>query len=150
MLLGAKLATPPVGIHPCLLRGVDTDHTPPLPGDTVCSAGNGFLLVWGATFGGIPLLFGLSMGVAWFVALQLAIFGGAIVAVALFYEQLRDLYRHPGMFMATFGLVFFVIGAALAVTLSSDMDKTGLLVGLIFAGVGGLLLLGGVWALVKK
>lgn len=112
-------------------------------------AGNGFLLVWGATFGGIPLLFGLSSGMAWFVALQLAVLIGSIIAVAVFYEQLRDLYRHPGMFLATFGLVFFVVGAALTVTIGGEAG-TGLLVGLIFAGVGGLLTLGGVWALLKK
>lgn len=114
--------------------------------------GNGFLLVWGAMFGGLPLLFGLTAGPAWFVTLQMATFLGTIFVVALCYEWLRDLYSHPAMFMATFGLFFLLVGTALTVSLlgqnGTDGLFDGLFVGLIFAGVGGLITLAGViWLL---
>jgi len=105
---------------------------------------NGFLLLWGSMFGGLPLVFGLTAGVAWFVFLQLAVFLGTILGVALFYEWLRALYSQPGMWIASFGFVFFLIGAALTVSLLNAGDSEGLLVGLIFGGVGGLLTLLGV------
>ena len=113
-------------------------------------AGNGFFLLWGSMFGGLPLVFGLVSGSAWLVVIQLAVFLGTIVAVSLGYEWLRDLYSHPGMFVASFGLVFFVIGAALTVTLLGEGDSGGLPVGLIFAGIGGTLTLIGIWLLLRS
>lgn len=111
-------------------------------------AGNGFLLVWGAMFGGLPLLFGLTAGPSWFAFLQLATFLGTIIVVALCYEWLRDLYSHPAMFMATFGLFFLLVGMALTVSLLGQSSIDGLFVGLIFAGIGGLITLAGViWLL---
>jgi hypothetical protein len=113
-------------------------------------AGNGFLLVWGAMFGGLPLLFGLTAGPSWLVLLQLATFLGTIIVVALCYEWLRDLYSHPAMFLATFGLVFLLIGAALTASLLGQSNSDGLLVGLIFAGIGGLITLAGVLWLLRS
>jgi hypothetical protein len=111
-------------------------------------AGNGFLLLWGAVFGGLPLLFGLAAGPSWFVFLQLATFLGTIIVVAVGYEWLRDLYSQPAMFVATFGLFFLLIGTALTASLLSQGDTDGLLIGLIFAGIGGIITLaGGLWLL---
>jgi hypothetical protein len=109
---------------------------------------NGFLILWGTMFGGLPLVFGL-MGPPWFFPLQLAVLFGTIVAVAFFYEWLRDLYSHPGMFLASFGFVFFLIGAALSTTVLLGGETDGILVGLIFAGIGGLLTLLGIWTLLR-
>jgi hypothetical protein len=110
---------------------------------------NGFLLMWGSMFGGLPLVFGLSMGTAWFFLLELAIFLGAIVVVAVAYEWLRELYSQPGMFVASFGFVFFLIGAALTSMSLSGGDAEAIPVGLIFGGVGGLITLGGVLMLLR-
>ena len=113
-------------------------------------AGNGFLVIWGAMFGGLPLLFGLTAAPSWFVLLQLATLLGTIIVVALCYEWLRDLYSHPAMFMATFGLFFLLVGAALTVFVLGQGDADGLLVGLIFAGIGGLITLSGVLWLLRS
>jgi hypothetical protein len=111
-------------------------------------AGNGFLLVWGAMFGGLPLVFGLTAGPSWFALLQLITFLGTTVVVTLCYEWLRDLYSHPAMFIATFGLFFLLIGAALTVFVLGRGDSDGLLVGLIFTLIGGLTTLAGtLWLL---
>lgn len=107
-----------------------------------------FLLLWGSIFGGVPLAFGLAMGHAWFVLLQIAVFLGAIVVMAIGYEWLRNLYSHPGMFLASFGLVFFVVGLAVAGSLASG-DASGLLVGFIFGGVGGAILIAGIVMLLR-
>jgi hypothetical protein len=111
---------------------------------------NVFFVIWGAMFGGIPLVFGLGLGTPWLFLLQLGIFLGTIVAVALGYEWLRDVYSHPGMFVATFGLVFFAVGAALAVSLLADDASEGILFGLAFCGVGGFVLLLGVWLMLRN
>ncbi|MGD2207625.1 MAG: hypothetical protein PVH17_12700 [Anaerolineae bacterium] len=110
----------------------------------------GFLLLWGVVFGGLPLMFGLTVKPGWFVLLQLAVFLGTIVLVAVRYEWLRALYSQPAMFVASFGFAFFVVGLAVATSLFSGGDPTGLLVGLIFAGVGGILTLVGVWMLLRE
>ncbi len=110
---------------------------------------NGFLLVWGGMFGGLPLVFGLSLGSHWFFLLELAIFLGAIVLVAVGYEWLRGLYSQPGMFVASFGLVFFLIGAALATTLLGSGDSQATPIGLIFGGVGAFITLAGVLMLLR-
>ncbi len=103
---------------------------------------NVFLLIWGLLFGGMPLVFGLGQGrLLW---LQIAIFGGTIVAVAFGYEWLRELYRQPGMFIASFGLAFFLIGVSIVITALQEGDATAPLFGLVFGGIGGLILLAGV------
>jgi hypothetical protein len=113
-------------------------------------AHNGFLLVWGGMFGGLPLVFGLTMGSGGFFLLEVGVFVGAIVLVAVAYEWLRELYSQPGMFVASFGFVFFLIGVALTTTFLSAGSTDGLPVGLIFAGVGGIITLTGVWMLVRS
>jgi hypothetical protein len=109
----------------------------------------GFFVLWGSMFGGLPLLFGLLMGPPWFLLLELAIFVGAIVLVAVAYEWLRELYSQPGMFVASFGFVFLLIGAALTTTLLSEGATEGVLPGLIFVFVGGLITASGVWLLLR-
>jgi hypothetical protein len=108
-----------------------------------------FLFVWGTIFGGVPLVFGLAMGQAWFILLELVVFLGAIVVIAIGYDWLRNLYSHPGMFIASFGLVFFVIGVAVAVSLLASGDASGILFGLIFGGVGGGILIAGILMLLR-
>jgi hypothetical protein len=108
---------------------------------------NGLLLVWGAMFGGIPLLFGVAIEPSWFFLLQLGLFFGTIAVVAVCYEWLRDLYAQPGMFVATFGFVFFVVGAAVSTIWLGGGETTSLLLGLLFGGLGGLLTLLGIWML---
>jgi hypothetical protein len=110
---------------------------------------NGFFLIWGSMFGGLPLVFGLAMGSGRFFLLEVAIFLGAIVLVAVAYDWLRELYSQPGMFVASFGFVFFLIGAALTTTFLSEGEPGGLPVGLVFCAVGGLVTLAGVWMLLR-
>jgi hypothetical protein len=81
--------------------------------------------------------------------MELALFLGAIVLVALGYDWLRELYSQPGMFVASFGFVFFLVGAALTMTILSGGDAEGWPVGLVFGGVGGLVTLFGVWILLR-
>jgi hypothetical protein len=110
---------------------------------------NGFLLLWGVMFGGIPLLLGLNMELHWFVYLQLGLFLGTILFVTWRYQWLRDLYRQPGMLVASFGFVFLLLGVALMTALSTQDGDVGLLGGLIFAGVGGIITLAGAWMLLR-
>lgn len=111
---------------------------------------HGFFLVWGSMFGGIPLAFGLALGAGWVIALQLCIFVGTIAFVILRYPWLRDLYSQPGMFVATFGLGFFVVGIAVGSLLTDAEAPIGLLLALIF-GVTGAVITGiGVWLLLRS
>lgn len=111
--------------------------------------GNGFLLLWGSMFGGIPLIFGLVMGPGWFFPLQLGVFWGTAALVAWQFEFLLNLYRLPAMWLATFGFVFFVIGAGIAGSLLAQGDTSGLIFGLAFGGPGGILVLVGVWMMLQ-
>lgn len=114
-------------------------------GFTLSSLGaNFFLFVWGAMFGGLPLLFGLTMEIGWFFFLQSAVFLGTVAGVALYYEWLRGLYSQPGMAIASIGFVLLLVGAALTITLLTAGGGEGLLPGLIFGGIGGILTLTGV------
>jgi hypothetical protein len=112
--------------------------------------GNGFLLLWGGMFGGIPLLFGLAMGPGWFLPLQLIVFLGTVILVAWQFEWLRNVYSLPEMWLASFGFVFLAIGAGIAASLLSEGDTSGLLFGLIFGGVGGLLMLIGIVSMLRR
>lgn len=112
--------------------------------------GTGFLLLWGSMFGGIPLIFGWAIGPGWFLPLQIGVFVGTIVLVAWQFEWLRDLYSLPEMWLASIGFVFFAIGAAVAVLPTSEGDPGGLLFGLIFGGIGGLLALSGVVSMLRR
>jgi len=111
---------------------------------------NAFLVVWGVMFGGIPLFIGSALESTWVLALQIVAFLGTIVLVAVFYQWLRDLYRQPGMFVSSFGFVFFVVGAAVTSFILTSGDPEGFWIGLIFAGVGGLLTLAGVLLLLRS
>jgi len=110
---------------------------------------NFFLLLWGVLFGGLPLVFGLTAGGDWVVVLQIILFLGSVVIVAWRCEWLQDLYRHPGMFVATFGLVFATIGLALTASMLSERTSDGLFIGSVFAGIGGMTFLVGVWLLLR-
>ena len=109
----------------------------------------GFWLLWGSMFGGLPLIFGVLMGSVWFFVLELVVFAGAIVLVAVRYEWLRALYSQPGMFVASFGFVFLLIGASLTTTLLSEGSLEALMPGLIFIVVGGLITSSRVWLLLR-
>lgn len=111
--------------------------------------GNGFLLLWGSMFGGIPLIFGLAMGPGWFFPLQIGVFLGTASLVAWQFEWLRDLYSQPAMWLASFGFVFFVIGAGIAVSLLAEGDTSGLIFGLAFGGPGAILTAIGVWMMLQ-
>jgi hypothetical protein len=113
-------------------------------------ASNAFLLLWGGMFGGMPLIFGLAMGPNWFFPLQLGVFLGTAALVAWQFEWLRDLYSQPAMWLASFGFIFFVIGAGLAVSLLAEGDTSGLIFGVVFGGVGGILTLVGVWMMLRS
>jgi len=113
-------------------------------------AGSGLTILWGAMFGGLPLLFGLVIGSIWLLLFQLIIFIGSIIAVALFYDWLRDLYRLPEMWVASFGFVFLMVGIGLTIPILSKGNTDALLVSLIFAGVGGLLTLLGVVPMLRR
>ena len=111
---------------------------------------NFFLLLWGVLFGGLPLVFGLTAGVSWTVILQIVLFLGSAVIVAWRYEWLHDLYRQPGMFVATFGLIFAIVGLALTASMLSERTSDSLFIGFIFAGIGGLMFLVGAWLLLRN
>lgn len=111
---------------------------------------SGFFLLWGLMFGCFPLLFGAGIDSIWFRLAQWGLFLGTIVVVAFCFQWLRDVYSQPGMFVATFGFAFFVLGLTVtAMTLASD-GSNGLPVGLIFCAVGGILTLTGVWMLLRS
>jgi hypothetical protein len=109
----------------------------------------GFLLVWGLMFGGIPLLLGLSEGVGWLVAFQLCAFLGTIALVAVFHPWLRELYSQPGMMVGTFGLVFLVIGVGVGFTFPGEENSVGLILALAFGGTGAVITAVGIWLMLR-
>ena len=109
----------------------------------------GFLLVWGALFGGLPLLWGLTTLPRWFLWVQLAVFLGTIALVALRYEWLRELYGQPGMAEASIGFAGLLVGGGLTASVLSSGSLSGVLAGLIVCGLGGALTLDGVRKLLR-
>lgn len=112
--------------------------------------GNGFMLLWGAMFGGLPLFFGLAMGSGLFFALQLVLFLGTAALVAWQFEWLRDVYSLPAMWLASGGLVFLMIGLGVGAAMLGTGDTTWLFFALLFGGVGGLFLLLGVGLMLRR
>jgi hypothetical protein len=110
---------------------------------------DGFLLLWGVVFGGMPLLFGREVEPHWFILLQLGLFLGTILFVMWRYKWLLELYSQPGMFVASFGFVFLLVGVAVMTVLAAQGDNEALPIALIFGGVGGIVTLAGVWMLLR-
>jgi hypothetical protein len=114
-----------------------------------------FFFLWGALFGGIPLLFGIQesqKGAPYFFLVQSVVFATAILVVAFIPDEFLEILSSPNITSLAVGGLFLMIGIAMLVTdifeLKSLQEK--LLGGGIFVLVGGAVLLRGLWLLLKS
>lgn len=95
-----------------------------------------FLLIWGATFGGLPLLAGVSS--IWLLTLQVAELTAGVLLTFFFWDQIRDLFGKPEIAMITVGGVFFAVGCtAFGLLLGERQVVSALALGGSFGGLGG-------------
>lgn len=105
-----------------------------------------FFLIWGAGFGGIPLLIGgvtfLSQGEPIYFYAQLFVFVLAIVTVALLPDDLLDPNRQPNSEegRAIGGAIMTMLGGTVVLLTMQGGLSLPLLIGGFFALLGALLL----------
>lgn len=110
-----------------------------------------FLLLWGAFFGGIPLIFGLATAEWGLLAGQVAILVVCFGITFWFIEPLKEALGHQYIFMMVFGGIFMAAGA-LAGTLMLNSGQQSVWQALVFGGlffaVGSLVFAAGIvqWA----
>jgi len=114
-----------------------------------------FFLIWGAGFGGLPLVFGIQefqKGAPYFLMVQFAVFASAILVVALVPEDLLATLRSPNIFTIAIGGVFLTLGAAMLFTNIFELKglPEKLLGGGIFILIGGAVFLIGLWRVIKS
>ncbi len=100
------------------------------------------LAVWGALFSGIPLL--MSVTVRWLLPLQLLETAVAFLVAFFFWDRIRDVLGHGYVLLILFGGIFFMVGSAASSMLLKEGNLwKGLLIGLLFGGLGlGMVILG--------
>jgi hypothetical protein len=121
--------------------------------------GNSFFFVlWGAGFGCMPFVFGLTMasdqesGALYVLPAELLVWAGAFLITLLAWGEVVDWLRpflHADVFLVAFGGVFMTVGAAVGSFVIRDDLLFGVLFGGIFIVVGGLLFAAGVWKLLN-
>jgi hypothetical protein len=100
------------------------------------------LAIWGLMFGGIPLL--MAVEVPWLLPLQLLEMVVGFLATFLFWDHIRELLGQGYVLLILFGGVFFMAGSAASGMLLKEGDLwKGLLIGMLFGGLGlGMVILG--------
>ena len=110
-----------------------------------------FLLLWGALFGGIPLIFGLATAEWVMLAGQAAVLLAAFAITFWFIEPLKEALGHQYIFMMVFGGIFMAVGALTGTLMLSSGEQSGwqaLVLGGLFFAVGSLVFAAGIvqWA----
>jgi hypothetical protein len=128
-------------------------------GDKEQRVGNAFFFVlWGAGFGCMPFVFGLTMaadkegGTPVVLLGQVMVWGSVFVVALLAWQEALDWLRpflHVDMFLVAFGGIFMLVGAGAASFIVRDDLLFALLFGGIFMLVGGLILAFGVRNLLR-
>ncbi len=112
-----------------------------------------FLLIWGALFGGIPLFIneGLLKGTPGFFAIQLFVFGAAILVTAFAPNILLEPFQTPAVTTIAVGGIFAFFGIAALASILFDATELleKLVMGGFFALAGGSLFLRGIKSLPK-
>jgi hypothetical protein len=117
-----------------------------------------FFVLWGAGFGCMPFVFGLTMaadkegGTPLVLLGQVMVWGSVFVVALLAWQEALDWLRpflHVDMFLVAFGGIFMLVGAGATSFIIRDDLLFGLLFGGIFMLVGGLILAVGVRNLLR-
>lgn len=97
-----------------------------------------FFIVWGSMFGGIPLFFGISAPTLF--PIQVLILLVSFFATFFFWDQIKDILGKTAIMTMIVGGVFFVVGCAAVGFLVKTGDLImAILFGLVFGGLGGVL-----------
>jgi hypothetical protein len=113
-----------------------------------------FMLVWGAGFGGLPLVMGLAMfaqmEMPYLVLVQIFVFLGAILITALTPDWYFDAFKSKEIGMIGFGGIFLLVGIAVAVVSFREEPLVALIFGGIFGGTGAFVFWSGIQSLFKS
>ncbi|MBI5653043.1 MAG: hypothetical protein HZC40_21735 [Chloroflexi bacterium] len=113
-----------------------------------------FMLIWGAGFGGLPLIMGFvmfaQMEMPYLVLAQIFIFIGAILVTALTPDWYLDVFKSKEVGAIGFGGIFLLVGIAVAVVSFREEPLVALVFGGIFGGVGAFVFWSGIKTLLNK
>ncbi len=109
-----------------------------------------FMVVWGAMFGGVPLALGYDLlvpqGGIVFFGIELAVLIGTILLVVLIPDWFVQSFDGRAIAPVAFGAVFLLTGFGVGAATFTSSPITAIVVGGLFAGFGGSIL---IWGMVR-
>jgi hypothetical protein len=98
------------------------------------------LAIWGAMFGGIPLI--MSVETPWLLPAQFFLLAVAALLAFFYWDRIRELLGNANVLLILFGGVFFMAGSGAAGMLIEQRDfGMAALFGCLFGGLGLVVLL---------
>jgi hypothetical protein len=119
------------------------------------SCNNFFFFVWGALFGGMPILYGIAefqKGTSFVLPIQVAAFALPIIIVAFVSDEFFETLHSPNILSIVVGGTFLMIGCAIIATNIFEIKaiQEKLVAGGIFALSGGAVFLIGLVRILKS
>jgi len=117
-----------------------------------------YLFVWGVFFGCLPFTFGLQLaikesGTPLVLFGEVAIWGSAFLIALLAGDRIVGWLRsffNADVALIAFGGLFMLVGVGVGLLAGQSEPLSGLLVGGLFALVGGVFFIIGLWNLLKE
>ena len=107
-----------------------------------------FFVIWGGLFAGIPLTMGLALfathGMVYLFGIQLGLFIGVILLVALVPDSFLDAFDVAKIAPVAFGGLFLLIGIVAGVAMITTEPCLAIVVFAAFGGIGGLAFVQGI------
>jgi hypothetical protein len=109
-----------------------------------------FMIVWGAMFGIAPLAIGYNLfvqhGAPYMFGIEIGVLIGAFLFVALVPDWFKESFDAQTIAPIAFGGVFLLVGIGAGAAAFSEAPLMAVLMGGLFAAVGGLVF---VWGLIR-
>lgn len=123
-----------------------------LRGKFACN--NLFMLVWGTLFGGVPLVIGavqfVAQGAIYLLLIEVAVFGGAILATALIPDWFLESFPAAKLAPIAGGGIFLLVGIGMSFSLFRTEPFSALVTLVTFGGMGGAMFIFGLVRLYKE
>ena len=113
-----------------------------------------FFVVWGAMFGVLPLVIGFNVfvphGATDEFNLELALLLVPILIVVLLPDRFLASFDARAILPVAIGGVFLLVGLGVGAALYSSSPLTALIIGGVFGGLGGMVLIAGVVSALRR
>ncbi len=114
------------------------------------SCSSAFMIVWGALFGIAPLAIGYNLfvqhGAAYLFGIQIGVMVGTFLLVVLVPDWFKESFDAQTIAPIAFGGIFLLVGIGAGAAAFSEAPLMAVLIGGLFAAIGGLVF---VWGLVR-